>query len=153
MRLVYKPHAIKCWSGISEFWIYAIRIRKIIYETYKLHEVERKSWKTLFLLEATLSQDLTSGNPLRLWLRASVSASSLFLASDSLCCIWPQLYYQPPPTPHTHPLESLAPHSSTLAWKIPWTEEPGRLQSMLRVGHYWETSLSLFTFIHWSRKW
>ena len=31
----------------------------------------------------------------------------------------------------------MAPHSSTLAWKIPWTEEPGRLQSMgsLRVGH------------------
>ena len=38
----------------------------------------------------------------------------------------------------------MAPHSSTLAWKIPWTEEPGRLQSMgsLRVGHDWETSLS-----------
>ena len=35
-------------------------------------------------------------------------------------------------------------HSSTLAWKIPWTEEPGRLQSMgsLRVGHDWATSLS-----------
>ena len=33
-------------------------------------------------------------------------------------------------------------------WKIPWTEEPGRLQSMrsLRVGHDWATSLSLFTF-------
>ena len=32
---------------------------------------------------------------------------------------------------------AVAPHSSTLAWKIPWTEEPGRLQSMgsLRVGH------------------
>ena len=32
---------------------------------------------------------------------------------------------------------SLAPHSSTFAWKIPWTEEPGRLQSMgsLKVGH------------------
>ena len=32
---------------------------------------------------------------------------------------------------------SMAPHSSTLAWKIPWTEEPGGLQSMglLRVGH------------------
>ena len=31
----------------------------------------------------------------------------------------------------------MAPHSSTLAWKIPWTEEPGRVQSMgsLRVGH------------------
>ena len=32
---------------------------------------------------------------------------------------------------------TMAPHSSTLAWKVPWTEEPGRLQSMglLRVGH------------------
>ena len=32
---------------------------------------------------------------------------------------------------------AMAPHSSTLAWKIPWTEEPGRLHSMgsLRVGH------------------
>ena len=42
----------------------------------------------------------------------------------------------------------MAPHSSTLAWKIPWTEEPGRLQSMgsLRVGHGRATSLSLFTF-------
>ena len=46
-------------------------------------------------------------------------------------------------------------HSSTLAWKIPWTEEPGRLQSMglLRVGHDCVTSLSLFTFMHWRRKW
>jgi len=43
----------------------------------------------------------------------------------------------------------MATHSSTLAWRIPWTEEPGRLQSMgsLRVGHDWVTSLSLFTFI------
>ena len=49
----------------------------------------------------------------------------------------------------------MAPHSSTLAWKIPWTEEPGRLQSMgsLRVEHYSVTSLSLFTFLHWRRKW
>ena len=49
----------------------------------------------------------------------------------------------------------MAPHSRTLAWKIPWTEEPGGLQSMgsLRVGHDWATSLSLFTFMHWSRKW
>ena len=49
----------------------------------------------------------------------------------------------------------MAPHSSSLAWKIPWTEEPVRLQSMgsLRVGHDWATSLSLFTFLHWRRKW
>ena len=42
----------------------------------------------------------------------------------------------------------MATHSSTLAWKIPWTEEPGGLQSMgsLRVRHDWATSLSLFTF-------
>ena len=46
------------------------------------------------------------------------------------------------------PEKAMATHSSTLAWKIPWTEEPGRLQSMgsQRVGHDWATSLSLFTF-------
>ena len=51
--------------------------------------------------------------------------------------------------------KAVAPHSSTLAWKIPWTEEPDRLQSMgsQRVGHDWATSLSLFTFMHWRRKW
>ena len=50
----------------------------------------------------------------------------------------------------------MAPHSSTFAFqKIPWMEEPGRLQSMgsLRVGHNWATLLSLFTFMHWRRKW
>ena len=53
------------------------------------------------------------------------------------------------------PEKAMAPHSSTLAWKIPWTEEPGGLQSMgsLRVRHNWATSLSLFTFMHWRRKW
>ena len=51
--------------------------------------------------------------------------------------------------------KAMAPHSSTLAWKLPWTEKPGRLQSMgsLRVGHDWATSLSLFIFMHWRRKW
>ena len=51
--------------------------------------------------------------------------------------------------------KAMAPHSSTLAWKIPWAEEPGRLQSMgsRRVGHDWATSLLLFTFLHWRRKW
>ena len=49
----------------------------------------------------------------------------------------------------------MAPHSNTPAWKIPWMEEPGRLQSMgsLRVGHDCATSLSLFTFMHGRRKW
>ena len=46
----------------------------------------------------------------------------------------------------------MAPHSSTLAWKIPWMEEPGGLQSMgsLRVRH---KSDFTFTFMHWRRKW
>ena len=49
----------------------------------------------------------------------------------------------------------MATHSNTLAWKLPWTEEPGRLQSMgsLRVGQDSATSLALFTFMHWRRKW
>ena len=49
--------------------------------------------------------------------------------------------------------QAMAPHSSALAWKIPWMEEPGGLQSMgsWRVGHDWATSL--FTFMHWRRKW
>ena len=49
----------------------------------------------------------------------------------------------------------MATHSSTLAWKIPWTKEPGGLQSMesRRVGHDQATSLSLFTFLNWRRKW
>ena len=53
------------------------------------------------------------------------------------------------------PERAMATHSSTLAWEIPWMEEPGGLQSMgsLRVGHDSVTSLSLFTFMHWRKKW
>ena len=68
-----------------------------------------------------------------------------------VCGLWPLLCWgRVPPSE-----KAMAPHSSTLAWKIPWTEEPGRLQSMrsLRVGHDWATSLSLFTFMHWRRQW
>ena len=56
---------------------------------------------------------------------------------------------------HTLVEKAMATHSSTLASKITWTEEPGRLQSIgsLGVGHNWVTSLSLFTFKHWRRKW
>ena len=61
--------------------------------------------------------------------------------------IWDHLEYIPE--------KAMATHSSTLAWKIPWMEEPGRLQStgLLRVRHDWATSLSLFTFMHWGGKW
>ena len=50
--------------------------------------------------------------------------------------------------------KAMAPHSSTLAWKIPWTEEPGRLQSTGSLkSDTTSLSLSLFTFMHWRRKW
>ena len=49
----------------------------------------------------------------------------------------------------------MAPHSSTLAWKVPWTEEPGGLQSMGSIGvrHDREASFSLFSFMCWRRQW
>ena len=45
---------------------------------------------------------------------------------------------------HVHWEKAMATHSSTLAWKIPWTEEPGRLQSMsvMTEGHHFHFSLS-----------
>ena len=85
----------------------------------------------------------------------------LFYTSVSLLLSHIQGYYYHLSKFHIYALvycileKVMAPHSSTLAWKIPWMEEPGRLQSMgsLRVGHDWATSLSLFTFMHWRRKW
>ena len=69
-----------------------------------------------------------------------------------------QVYTQSCTFTHTHKQiveKAVTTHSSTLAWKIPGTVEPGRLQSMgsLRVGHDWVNSLLLFTFMHWRRKW
>ena len=51
----------------------------------------------------------------------------------------------------------MASHSSTFTWKIPWTEEPGGLQSMGSLESDTTERLhfhfSLFTFMHWRRKW
>ena len=91
-------------------------------------------WYTVYLPDQleliTVSSHSQSGSALILWV-----------------FFWPWLVYM---------LEkAMATHSSTLAWKIKWTEELGRLQSMgsRRVGHDWATSLSLFTFMHWRKKW
>ena len=67
-------------------------------------------------------------------------------------CSWPYMIY---PWLEKAPEKAMAPHSSTRAWKIPWMEEPGRLQSMgyWRVWQDRATSLSLFAFVHWRRKW
>ena len=94
------------------------------------------------------------------------------LPSDHTDC----LYNDPPPTscekqqscqqPHhcwsqwEKETFSTATYSNSLCikglrWEIPWLEEPGGLQSMglRRVWHDWTTSLSLFSFMHWRRKW
>ena len=78
-----------------------------------------------------------------------VSVESLEFCKDTIINYFIYQFY------YINSEKAMAPHSSTLAWKIPWTEEPGGLQSMglLRVQHDWATSLSLFTFMHWRRKW
>ena len=78
-----------------------------------------------------------------------VSVESLEFCKDTIINYFIYQFY------YINSEKAMAPHSSTLAWKIPWTEEPGGLQSMglLRVQQDWATSLSLFTFMHWRRKW
>ena len=57
-----------------------------------------------------------------------------------------------PVTPGISSEKAMASHSSTLAWKIPWTEEPGRLQSMgsQRIAHDWSGSRQIWP---WSMEW
>ena len=72
----------------------------------------------------------------------------------SISCLYP-IHWKITQLEVIYSEKAMAPHSSILAWKIPWMEEPGRLQSMgsLRVQRDWATSLSLFTFTHWRRQW
>ena len=98
------------------------------------------------------------GNNWQGWCCCSIAESCLTCCDPMNCSTpaFPVLHCLPEfAQTHVHWEKAMAPHSSTLAWKIPWIEEPGRLQSMgsLRVGHDWTTSLSLFTFMHWTRKW
>ena len=97
----------------------------------------------------------------RLWLSLYCSSGKIFLFLSQLQYDFTHLLfylrsiYQVPSliaqlvkNPPAMQEKAMAPYSSTLAWKIPWTEEPGGLWSMgsLRVEHDWVTSLSLFTF-------
>ena len=77
--------------------------------------------------------------------------NSISLWPASLCISRPNL----PVTPGISGRRQWHPVPVLLPGKIPWMEEPGRLQSIrsLRIGHDWATSLSLFTFMHWRRKW
>ena len=71
-----------------------------------------------------------------------------------LCSLLGSIYWFSHHLSHTSE-KAMATHSSTLAWKIPWMKGPSRLQSMgsLGVRYDWATSLSLFTSMHWRRKW
>ena len=92
-----------------------------------------------------------------------LSVFFVFLAVLGLSCYmwnlipWPGIEPRPPalgaPSLKHWTTREVLLEPFNLAWKIPWMEEPGRLQSMgsLRVGHDWATSLSLFTFMHWRR--
>jgi len=101
----------------------------------------RMDWLDLLAVQGTLKSLLQHHSS-----KASILRHSVFFTV--------QLSHPYMTTKITSPKWAMAPHSSTLAWKIPWMEEPGGLQSMgsLRVGHDWATSLSLFTFMHWRRK-
>ena len=93
----------------------------------------------------------------------SIFPSIRVFSNELLCIRWPQYWsFSFSVSPFNEYLgltsfkteKEMATHSSILAWKIPQTEEPGRLQSMgsQRVGHDWATSLSLSLKIHWISK-
>ena len=91
----------------------------------------------------------------RTWLKwlSSSSSSSVYVYSTSASQVAQRLKHLPAmwetwvqSLGQEDPLEKeMATHSSILAWRIPWTEEPGGLQStgLQKVGHDWATSLSL----------
>ena len=84
-----------------------------------------------------------------------LKANFLMIYQEFYCCYCFKKHSFQEPSLLQYHCKLMVTHSSPLAWKIPWSEEPGGLQSMgsLRVGHDWATSLSLFTFMHWGRKW
>ena len=102
-----------------------------------LYSLGRKKWRISKPGQNPGWLEQTSASILRAWRHQAANEKHL----EALCLISPE--------------KVMATHYITLAWKIPWTEEPGRLQSMgsQRVRHDRETSLSLFTFMHWRRKW
>ena len=83
------------------------------------------------------------------WNQNSKSLSAFSIVSQLGKVDKPRLKSDPPEKPE----KAMAAHSSPLAWRIPWTEEPGQSTGSWRVGHHWVTSLSLFTFMHWRQKW
>ena len=100
----------------------------------------------------------------RVCVRGHVCTFHAYLVPPSVASLVAQMVKRLPAKQETRvqslrwedPLEKeMAIHSSTLAWRIPWTEDPGRLQSMglQRVGHDWATFLSLFLIgLYWKAR-
>ena len=92
------------------------------------------------LLCPSLSLEVCSSScPLSQWCHPTISSSDeIYHTYSSVNFIYYTAYY-----------------TQYSCLENPWTEEPRRLQSMgsQRVGYDWATSLSLFTFMHWRRKW
>ena len=124
-QLCFSSHPFKKWNFVWFLWIIAIIINRIS--------------KILPLREC--HADPNNGKELN-----CPDSSLICLGRVNIYLVSNSTMYRE---------KAMAPHSNTLAWKIPWVEEPGRLQSMglLRVRHNWATSLSFFTFMHWRRKW
>ena len=119
-------------------------------------------WAKLCFLELSFFCVWFSPQEILVWdLKDGGEATDIFIThthchlSAFLPCWWKAAAPSFPGPSSLLPEKAMAPHSSTLAWKIPWMKEPGRLQSigLWRVRHDWAASLSLFTFMHWRRKW
>ena len=117
----------------------------------RLSPAEGGTWWVVLYKEDVPCRPSSSG--LRAGMRLTITVSAAVLSLPSRCVMQTSVGIRH--ISWLKPEKAMATYSSTLAWKIPWMEEPGGLQSMgsLRVGHDWATSLSLFTFMHWRRKW
>ena len=123
----------------------------------KLQEVvkDRKAWsaavhgvtksQTRLSDWTTTNQGIASATRTEVWNCSDLSRIWTSMVAQTVKCLPMTWETQVWSLGQEDPLEKeTATHSSILAWKIPWTEDPGRLQSMgsQRVGHNWVTSLS-----------
>ena len=125
--------------GLNAIWLVSLRIG----ENRDVH-AQRKGLEDAERRQPSTSQDRRLQEKITLLSPQSWTFSLQNCKKIHFCC-----------SDHQFVVFCMVAYHITLAWKIPWTEKPGRLQSMgsRRVGHDWATSFSLFTFMHWRRKW
>ena len=147
------------WNGSEHLWSRKKEVGKTGFKEGKLGGTSieyRKMHQSLGLQQRKKENARESGWP-RAWLKLwNINACNVHLrtslVAQTVKRLSSMLETQVQTLGQEDPLEKeMAIHSSTLAWKIPWTEEPGRLQFMgsQRVGHDWATSLH-FTSLHFN---